>query len=302
MRAARAACWLSVTVLLASGCTGGPPRSQADRPSETGTTAPPSYQQYVALGDSYTAAPYVPATDLADGCLRSDGNYPSLVARRLEVDGFTDVSCSAADIADLRRPQRTFRTVTVPAQLDALRRGTDLVTLGIGGNDFNLFGSLLRTCASLRSTDPSGAPCTERLLRDGVRPAKQVAVIGRRLGSALRDIADASPRARVVLVGYPRIAPRTGSCPRLLPLAEGDYATADRVARLLRTAMRRAARSHDADFVDMYAASRGHDVCAKDPWVNGRFTDQLRALAFHPFADAMRAAATRIVTRLRQPL
>ena len=101
--------------------------------------------------------------------------------------------------------------------------------------------------------------------------------------------------------GYWRVgcAPRLRSCPRLLPLADGDYATADRIARLLRDAMRRATEGSGAEFVDMYAASRGHDVCANQPWVNGRFTDQLEALAFHPFDDGMRAVAARIVARVR---
>lgn len=241
----------------------------------------------------------MPTTDLAGGCLRSNGNYPSLVAKRLDVKKLADVSCSAAEIEHLRRPQRPFSGARVPAQLDALTTRTNLVTVSIGGNDFNLFGNLLSTCARLRSADPNGTPCTDQLVRDGVQPARQVASIGRRLGESLREIAQRAPQARILLVGYPRIAPREGSCPRLLPLARGDYATADRIARLLRDAMRAAARDNGAGFVDMYAASRGHDVCADDPWVNGRSTDRLAALAFHPFADAMRAAAARVSARAR---
>ena len=41
-------------------------------------------------------------------------------------------------------------------------------------------------------------------------------------------------------------------------------------------------------YVDLYALSRGHEVCSDEPWVNGRETDQARALAFHPFAEAAR--------------
>ena len=44
------------------------------------TAAAPSY---VALGDSFTAAPGIPETDGSDGCLRSSHNYPSLVAEQL---------------------------------------------------------------------------------------------------------------------------------------------------------------------------------------------------------------------------
>jgi hypothetical protein len=51
--------------------------------------------------------------------------------------------------------------------------------------------------------------------------------------------------------------------------------------------------------VDMYAASRGHDICSAAPWVNGRVTDRQRALAYHPFAAGMRADADGVVAALR---
>ena len=52
-------------------------------------------------------------------------------------------------------------------------------------------------------------------------------------------------------------------------------------------------------FVDLYAASKGHDVCAgKDAWVNGVRTDTSRAAALHPFAEEQRAAAGLIVHAL----
>src|SRR4051794_36739602 len=59
---------------------------------------------YVALGDSYTAAPFVPTTDLARGCLRSDHNYPALLARSLGAK-LRDASCSGATTADARGRQ-----------------------------------------------------------------------------------------------------------------------------------------------------------------------------------------------------
>lgn len=285
--------------LLLTGCT-GTTQPAPGAPASSATPTPPSYESYVALGDSFTAAPYVPTTDLANGCLRSNRNYPTLVAERLDIADLTDVSCSAAQTRDLRRPQRTFRGTRVPAQLDALTEQTDLVTIGIGGNDFNLFGNLLQTCTTLRVIDPQGAPCTDQLTRDGVDPDAQTEKIGDRLRTAIGEVRQRSPEARVLLVGYPRIAPSQGTCPRLLPLASGDYATAERIAKSLATAMRSAARSTGVGFVDMHATSRGHDVCSKDPWVNGQTTDQGAALAFHPFAAGMRAVADRIVARLRR--
>jgi hypothetical protein len=43
-------------------------------------SAPPTSLKYVALGDSYVAAPLVPVTDVANGCFRSSAHYPSICA------------------------------------------------------------------------------------------------------------------------------------------------------------------------------------------------------------------------------
>ena len=294
----------AMAVLLLVGCTSRPAEHiaapavpGAGSSSATGPASPP-YQRYVALGDSFTAGPYVPNTDLAQGCLRSSGNYPSLVAKRLDVATLVDVSCSGADTRDLVRPQNTFRDATVPTQLDALTEDTDLVTLGIGGNDFDLFGTLLQTCLQLRDGDPSGSPCADHLQEQGIDLGRQTSRIGERVATSIERIRERAPKARILLVGYPRIVPTNGTCPRLLPLAEGDYPLAENVAKTLYVAMSRAAKTTDVGFVGMYAASHGHDVCSDDPWVNGRFTDQTRALAFHPFAAEMDAVADRIVDRL----
>ncbi len=297
----RVTAWVAAATLLLTGCAGTSQETDASSLPSGGTTNDsPSLQHYVALGDSFTAAPYVPTTDLAEGCLRSDGNYPSLVAERLGIADFTDVSCSAAEIRDLHRPQQTFRRSTVSAQLAALTKRTDLVTMSIGGNDFNLFGNLLQTCTKLRALDPEGAPCTDKLALDGIDPDRQVTGIGTRLRRAVDDVARRSPEARILVVGYPRIAPADGTCPRLLPLATGDTRTAFRIAEGLRRAMEQAARATGGEFVDMHSASRRHDVCARTPWVNGRFTDRSAALAFHPLAAGMRAVAARIVTRIQR--
>lgn len=288
--------WAAAALLLLAGCTSGSSEEVED-PASSPTS--PSFSRYVALGDSFTAGPYVPTTDLAQGCLRSNGNYASLVARRLDVASFVDVSCSGADTRDLRRPQNTFRNATVPAQLDALTEDTDLVTLGIGGNDFDLFGTLLQTCGRLRNSDPSGSPCADYLEGRGSDLGRRVARIGDRVASSIQAISEHAPRATILLVGYPRIVPADGTCPRLLPLAAGDYPLAERVARALDGALSRAAETTGVGFVEMYAASRGRDVCSDVPWVNGRFTDQTAALAFHPLPAGMDAVADRVVDRLR---
>src|SRR5690606_11900370 len=61
---------------------------------------------YVALGDSYTSGPLVPEQrPEIPGCARSTGNYPSLLAQRLDVAEFTDVSCGGASTEHMTAPQ-----------------------------------------------------------------------------------------------------------------------------------------------------------------------------------------------------
>src|SRR3990170_2066076 len=60
---------------------------------------------YVALRDSFVAAPHRPDDDLSMPCSRSDGNYPSLIADRLTTVEVVDVSCVGALSKDLTVPQ-----------------------------------------------------------------------------------------------------------------------------------------------------------------------------------------------------
>jgi lysophospholipase L1-like esterase len=295
---------LLLTGLVAcSGDDAGADEPSASRSPSGSHSASPSpagrakYDRYVALGDSYTAAPLVPQTDTGDACLRSTGNYPSLVAAALPVAELVDVSCSGADSASMTGVQRAG-SQSEPPQFDALTRSTDLVTLGIGGNDFGLFATLVGVCTQLRSQDPTGSPCTDRYAGGGSAELdSQLGEIRRHVAAIVAGIRDRAPQARVLVVGYPQIVPDHGTCPRLLPLADGDYPFARRIATGLVQAVRAGARG--AGYVDVFAATRGHDICADDPWINGHETDAARALAFHPFAAEQQAVAELIVKRLR---
>jgi lysophospholipase L1-like esterase len=295
MRTTRLTTVVLAAALLATGCTSGPTSSAAG-PSRS--AAAPS-GRYVALGDSFTAGPLIPTTDLAGGCARSDHNYPSLVADDLDVKKFVDVSCSGAKTRDLTGVQRPFGDSRVPPQLRALTPDTTLVSLGIGGNDLDLFATLIGTCTRLRSADPQGSPCARQLAANGPDLDTAIGTISTRVATALRTIRARAPRAKVVLVGYLRLVPDRGTCVGL-PLAAGDYAEGRRISETLDRALRRAARRTNVTFVDMYAASRGHDICSKDPWVNGSVTNRQRALAYHPFASGMRAVAREVSSALRR--
>lgn len=253
---------------------------------------------YVALGDSYGAGPLVPEVRSDPfGCGRSTNNYPAYLAGYLEVATYRDVSCSGARSRHLRRSQAVlFGGGSNPPQLDALSSTTDLVTLGIGGNDFGLFGEMIVTCTQLREGDPDGSPCRDHFLRriDGdlvdtkLRDARR---IRDHLSRALRGIHVRAPEASVYVVGYPRLLPTVGTCDAV-PFAAGDYEWGRRVERVLNRSLRRAAEGGDATYVDLYPATRGHDACAgADAWINGSRTVMGVAAAFHPLQAGMRGAA-----------
>jgi lysophospholipase L1-like esterase len=267
------------------------------RGSAPATAPEPAPVDYVALGDSFGAGPLVPdARSDPAACFRSTNNYPAYLAGYLGVRTYRDVTCSGARTQDLRRPQRMAFGQTAPPQLEALSDGTDLVTIGIGGNDFGLFGSIVGTCAALQDRDPGGAPCREAFTRriggrqvdTKVRDARRVEdhVVG-----ALRAVTRRAPGAEVYVVGYPRLLPGRGRC-AAVPFAAGDYAWGRGVARLLNASLRGAAERAGATFVDLYPASRGHDACAgSQAWLNGSETLFGLAAGFHPFQAGMRGMA-----------
>lgn len=267
-------------------------------------TATPTYKKYVALGDSYTAGPLIPWN--SSWCFRSTNNYPSWLATDLGLyytsGAFTDVSCSSADTTNLTRSQPTptadLHLATQPPQVEALTPDTDLVTLGMGGNDYSVFGSIVSTCPELREEDPTGSPCRDHFTINGVDTlSRALDNTGRNLEQAVKDIRDHAPAAKIVLVGYPRLLPPTGYCPDTVPFADGDYAYADMINRKLNAMVKRAAVRQGGLYVDTYGPALGHDACAGDAaWVRGQSTDLLAGVAYHPNAAGMRAIS-KIVLR-----
>jgi len=261
-------------------------------PADAGGT---TYREYVALGDSYTSAPFVPIPDLLSlGCARSYSNYPKMVAAALGIYHFTDVSCGGADTTNMLNPQTTVLGTARP-QFDALTPETDLVTVGIGGNDFGVFGSVVGTCPGLRASDPAGAPCKAHFTVDGVDTLKaKIAQTETRIATVVQGIKQRSPKATIVLVGYPKIAPEHGTCPDILPFADGDYAYLYSIEEALNAAVSNAAAATGATYVDTFGPSTGHDACAPDgvAWIQGKDLNLLRAANYHPRYEGQAGVAS----------
>ncbi|MFE1173538.1 SGNH/GDSL hydrolase family protein [Streptomyces sp. NPDC058773] len=252
----------------APAASGTPPRT-ADRP------------QYVALGDSYSAGVFVRPWDERDGCGRSGRNYPHQVAGQL---GFalTDVTCGAAEVVDgVLAPQpasKIYGPPTIPPaggwsdlppQADALSPGTDVVTVGIGGNSLG-FGAIVRKCLELGATKPlQRKPCTDHYSDGGAGEAwleERFARLDTDIAHMMSVIRRRAPHARVAVVGYPAIVPHSSGCTfghwnQLGSVKKGDMPWLDSLELRLNALLEKHAAYHAAVYVDTYGPSTAHGVC-----------------------------------------
>jgi lysophospholipase L1-like esterase len=213
--------------------------------------------QYVAMGDSYSAASGVlpPDPTAPVQCLRSLRNYPHVIAARTGAL-LTDVTCGGADTGDYFAEQYPG----VAPQLSALTAETDLVTMTIGGNDSGVFINSIIACGTAGvSTLGTGSPCKDRYgsqFEDTVRSDTYPSLV-----QALRATRDAAPAAEVAILGYPWIVPATGSCFDELAIAEGDVPYLRSLQATLNEVVATAAAETGVTFVDMAQVSEGHDAC-----------------------------------------
>jgi lysophospholipase L1-like esterase len=213
--------------------------------------------QYVALGDSYSAASGVlpPDPQAPPQCLRSTANYPHVIAGETGAQ-LTDVTCGGADTNDFFEPQYDG----VAAQLDALSADTDLVTMTIGGNDSGVFINTIQACGvAAATTAGQGSPCKDQYgssFEDTIRTTTYPSLV-----RALEAVHAASPEATVAILGYPWIMPPSGGCFDKMPVAEGDVPYVHGIQATLNDAVRRAAEATGTTFVDLSEVSTGHDAC-----------------------------------------
>ena len=223
-------------------------------PQGAGASSDPSY---VALGDSYTSAfgvlPLAPTAPLE--CGQSLLNYPHLVATALGLS-LTDVSCGGAKTENFTVAQYPNQ----PPQFDALTPSTEVVSVGMGGNDNNLFISLLADCTATDAGQPNiGAPCrakyasfVKQTFEEDLAPREK----------ALSELRALSPEAKVFIVGYPEITPQNGYCPTAIPWTTGDLRWfRDGVTARGNRLLRRSADANDDIFVNTFGPSKGHNAC-----------------------------------------
>ncbi|MDV5146765.1 SGNH/GDSL hydrolase family protein [Streptomyces sp. SBC-4] len=277
---------------------------------------------WVALGDSYTAGVIQAAGDIfeipRDGCERTDGSYPQLIDRDLgSLIELTNISCGAATIEDItfeaqnpigrhvpghsEDPEYPFPPV--PPQSEAVRSGTDVITVGAGGNTLG-FAEILFKCLELgKGSGGVGTPCKDDLAA-GI-PAK-LTKVRKDYDAMLATLHQRGPHAKILAIGYPTVIPKdTSKCQyndlhQFASITSGDLAWLRKdVLEPLNKTIEKSADAHSsATFVNLYDTSQGHSVCDAGKWVEGVYDSDDRPALVHPNARGHRNAADHIASAI----
>ena len=266
-------------------------------------SVPPPPDTYVALGDSYTAGPVIPNQIRPYGCLKSDHDYPHLVAPSDGLPKFVDMSCSGAKTDDMTAPQEVDFDGPNPPQFTPLNNMTGLVTITIGGNDIG-FTDIAINCGT---PVPAGHPCQDKYVVNGVDTIRQtIDATAPKVAAVLQGIHNRAPRARVIVLAYDAILPEDPlvpgtpeGCYPQMPLAPEDVPYLRGVQKYLNDMIEAQASANGAEFIDMYALSIGHDACQLPGtrWVEP-VTPTSPAAPVHPNQLGMNAARDAVLAEL----
>lgn len=284
-----------------------------------GGSGPLDGLDYVSLGDSYQAGygltPFSNTSPFAgdpNGCYQADGNYPHLLAVAFGLT-INDQTCSGAITAnigygsatvpstdpnvilptlpDVSTLQVTLSGMTAPQlQSAGLSADTDVVTVGIGGNDLG-FSSIATACMRLSlSSDPAyleykvGAfdNCKDYFDDETTYPSAYLAgritdSVAPRLAQSFAEIRAAAPNAQVFVVGYPQVAPdgATDACftepttPDAVPYSGVDLQFLHDIEQQLDDTIEAAAVAANFTFIPTWDQTAGHTLCTPEPWING---------------------------------
>lgn len=291
------------------------------------------YREYVSLGDSWSADVVLldthglpDSTHAPVDCAQSTVNYPKLVAKALGIAVHRDATCGSATTDHFANPQAGLPLGgTNPPQYDRLTPTTDLVTVGIGGNDAGVAAGAA-SCLSVlpvetvpmdllplpelpvplvsTTTLPVGG-CKAYFTQGGVdRLAVAITKSEIKLVRAFRRIHQLSPKARVLAVNYIAGIPKRGCWPSV-PATDGDMAYLYSTFQKLNAMVARAAARGGAELVDAYTPTIGHDVCqAPNVRYVEMFGPSINDLAvgvpLHPNAAGARAQAAAVLAQVRK--
>ncbi|MFC9746989.1 SGNH/GDSL hydrolase family protein [Streptomyces niveus] len=293
--------------------TGAQPAAAADR-------------EWVALGDSYTAGVIPAAGDTfeipRDGCERTDRSYPQVIDRDLgSLFDLTNVSCGAATIENVtdRAQEPIGRNLppfsqdpdypfpAVPPQSEAVGPGTDVITVGVGGNTLG-FAEILVKCMELgQGSGAVGTPCKDDLAA-GI-PAR-LSKVGKEYDRMLTVLNERAPKAKILTIGYPAIVPKDTSKCRSNDLTQFgsitkgdlDWLRQDVLEPLNKAIEKSTGTQKAASFVDLDESSQNYSVCDTGKRVEGFITAPDQLSFVHPNAQGHRNAADHVESAMLNTL
>ncbi|MFC9974114.1 SGNH/GDSL hydrolase family protein [Spirillospora sp. NPDC127200] len=291
-----------------AGCRAAPgaPLSEPERgPGRRLTPVEAATQgAYVALGDSYSSGVGAEG-NLADQnplerCHRTSKAYYHAVSKAFPfARGTSFWACSGATTADVLDGKGGE-----PPQLGRVGADTSLITISVGGNDVG-FSRVLAGCVVKL---PWSKSCEEQ----GAEIAGRMAALRQSLPDVIAKITARAPRARVIVLGYPRaFSEVSGAGGDNISVEDQRWlnARARELNELIRQTVAEAdgriaaaGRPGSVEFADAYSAFAGHEVGSPDPYMNG-LSVSLAALSadkrsFHPTVKGHEALARLFVEQI----
>jgi lysophospholipase L1-like esterase len=219
---------------------------------------------YVALGDSYSAGTGTRDYSIDSGCNRGPYAYPELIARDRPNTRLTFVACSGAKTTDV-----------INNQVSSLSTSTNIVTITIGGNDAG-FSSVITRCALPLVSCSSDITTANNYIRNSLPAA---------LNAVYTQIRTRAPNARVVVLGYPRLFAGV-DCNAGTFFSTDEMTRLNATADLMKTTISGRAAAYGFTFKDAIPAFTGHAVCSSSEWLNG--LSNPTSDSYHPNRDGHR--------------
>jgi hypothetical protein len=272
---------------------------------------PATADTYVAVGDSFSSGEgtgilnFLLGTDIPwyNECHRSTKAY-SYVDKSLKgmPSKYEFHACSGAIVEDFFTPYPlnhpsgiAFSNMTeTHAQLDWVDSRSKIVTLTIGGNNVK-FPEVMNYCATrlnFESCEKFYGGSVDGSIANLAKSA------GGRVHDNLPDLFGAikakAPSAKVIVLGYPRLFPEKvkSNCNIAVGWAflASDMNWINGETVKLNQVTRAAATNAGFQFVDVYNALKGHELCTRQPYVNGVVL-QDKQQSFHPNVNGQKQLA-----------
>lgn len=227
-------------------------------------TASALADNYVALGDSYSAGTGTRDYSLNSGCNRGPYAYPALIKADRPNTNLTFVACSGAKTTDV-----------LNNQVQSLSTSTNIVTITIGGNDAG-FSSVITQCALPLVSCNSNITTANNYISN---------TLPGQLNNVYSQIKTRAPNARVIVLGYPRLFMGV-DCNAGTFFSTDEMTKLNATADLLKSVTAARAAAYGFTFKDPIPGFIGHAVCSSSEWLNG--LSNPISDSYHPNRDGHR--------------